>query len=252
MRQNPSWYLPILACVSLTLAACGDANLATEPDLGGPSNTFQLKPIVVDGSDCSDPTWWRDDAGTCWPPDPDNGSDDSPPGGDPGTGDPLDGSGGEPEEQDDPEGYLDPCATDEVRNGFNTVWATSNADGHLLQRKEQGGWIIRENGQLRVETWNLPSDYCGIHGEPVPPSSGTVVGWVHTHPYAPGEMILTCEGVPYEYPGGPSGPDRSTSTALGQMVGFPGALPGYILDKGGITFFVGAEPLLDKELDRCY
>lgn len=235
MRQTPAWYLPVLACVSLTLAACGDAILATEPELGGPSNTYQLKPLVVDGSDCSDPTWWRDDAGTCWPPDPDNGSDDSPLGGDPG--DPGDPSGGGLEEQDDP----DPCNTGDalidapnVWGGFKDLWEKS-----LANKIEQGGWIVQEGGSYRLVPFqDATYTPCGIDIYESPPP-GTVA-MVHTHPWP----LFTEDSCGNLNTGTPSEEDLLALQALGLSTG-------YLLDANGIGKYNATSGETAQRIERC-
>jgi hypothetical protein len=78
----------LLAYVSMVVTACTDQPLAVELEPPDRSNTYQLAPLVVDGgSTCSDPSWWRDANGQCWPPGPsDPGGNGPPPGGEPGGG----------------------------------------------------------------------------------------------------------------------------------------------------------------------
>lgn len=62
-----------------------------DPPSGPPRKTVALKPVVADVSGCSDPSWWRDANGVCWPSAPD-GHDGGSGGDEGGSGD--DGGGG--------------------------------------------------------------------------------------------------------------------------------------------------------------
>lgn len=82
-----------------------------------------------------------------------------------------------------------------------------------------------------------------------------VVGFVHTHPYTPGETILGCDEqgaysvVTYESKPSPS--DRNASVQFAQMLGRAQPLPGIILDAGKIVWFQGTDPAIGGTLSRC-
>ncbi|MEW5927266.1 MAG: hypothetical protein AB1941_07270 [Gemmatimonadota bacterium] len=137
--------------------------------------------------------------------------------------------------------------------GYRNLWAASNADANLAQRTERAGWIVRTpSGSYHVEEWtHMSGNFCGMSGSPPAPYGGTIVGFVHTHPYAVGETVLNCEFQIVTYEGKPSDQDRSTSVQLGQAVGYGIALPGYILDKNGIVKFHGWTQLVDERHNRC-
>lgn len=214
-----------------------------------------LKPVVVEAEGCSDETWWRDDNGQCWPPSPTDPGDGDP---DPGSGeqDPWGGSGGS---VDEPDGQPDPCSTGDpvidsegFEDGSDEIWQASNPDANLIHRKENGAWIVRENGMIRFESWtNVTLSFCGIDGDPPFPVSGEVIGFIHTHPYEKGETVLNCDGQIVDYDGTPSSDDRRMSEQFGRDLGRPGALPGYVIDKDQITRFEGMSVAQDAEHARC-
>jgi hypothetical protein len=154
----------------------------------------------------------------------------------------------------------EPCNTGDatiddpaVQIGYRNLWAASNADANLAQRVERGGWIVRTpSGSFQVEEWtNMSGNYCGMSGSPPPPYSGTIVGFIHTHPYSVGEDVVNCEWQIVKYEGKPSSADRATSAQLGPQFGYGTGLPGYILDKNGIVKFVGWTEVVDQRHNRC-
>jgi hypothetical protein len=153
-----------------------------------------------------------------------------------------------------------PCQTGDstiddpaVQIGYRNLWAASNVDANLAQRTERGGWIVRTpTGNFQVEEWtDMAGNFCGMSGSPPPPYGGTVVGFIHTHPYSVGETVLNCEWQVVTYEGKPSDADRRTSAQLGPQFGFGTGLPGYILDKNGLVKFVGWTEVVDQRHNRC-
>jgi hypothetical protein len=83
-----------------------------------------------------------------------------------------------------------------------------------------------------------------------------VVGFIHTHPYSVGEIVLVCDASgnvtgarPYD--GTPSEPDRQTSVALGLALGRGEPLAGIILDANGIRVFKGEGTEVIADVPRC-
>lgn len=255
MRRTFAAYLPFLACLSIMLTACGDAILATEPDLDRPRTTV-LKPVVVEAEGCSDETWWRDANGQCWPPDPDPGSGGSGDnGGDPGGDDGWGSGGGGMDDPNDPD--PDPCDTgdqiidsESVQAGFEELWNASNYGPNVPQteRREQYAWIVQTPNGYALMSMGIAGAPCGFEGEvSVDPPAGAVA-FVHTHPWAIGEWQTTCGNVSSPYLGLPSSDDVEASRVLG--------LPGYILDANQITRFDAAEgsnqaTAVQNQVSRC-
>jgi hypothetical protein len=179
-------------------------------------------------------------------------------GGSGGTGSfvPVEGTGGSGGSSSDPPV---PCNTGntvidspDVQSGMQQLWTASNAGAVLPQRIEQGGWIVQlPGGGLTIQPWgsSVSSSFCGINGTPDPPSGGTAVGWVHTHPYANNEMIVTCAWQVTQYRGKPSKLDLKAGLAFGAGFGLGAPLPGYILDKSGIRVFGKDQP--SQSFSRC-
>jgi hypothetical protein len=145
--------------------------------------------------------------------------------------------------------------------GLYGLWINSNPDGDMLDRREAGGWVMKDEfDRYEVFMWSTQGSACAIEGYGTDPPSwaGQVVGFIHTHPWMPGDMIPVCgeDGNPTgewtEYPGGPSNEDILMSWDLGSKVDHPdkpGPLPGYILDGAGIIVFRGFDPV--TMFDRC-
>lgn len=149
----------------------------------------------------------------------------------------------------------DPVANDEsVQEGFKELWEDSNADDNLAKRNEVGAWIVQTESGYKLEPWGVKFPACGGDIELQIPEN--VVGFVHTHPYASGELVYTCDESGRisgftEYPGTPSDIDRATAEALGEALGRDGPLPGYIIDKDGIVRFEGLDETADAKSKRC-
>lgn len=149
--------------------------------------------------------------------------------------------------------------------GFAQLWKDSDPDNPTFgDRHERAGWIVRKaDGSYYVFEWPNVGTVCGmdVTGLPEPPEGlSAVVGYVHTHPYIPGDYVAVCANDNHtvtgfvQYAGGPSNADRNTSVALGQQVpwsGKPGPLPGVILDKSGTRTFVGTSTDKDVNYSRC-
>jgi hypothetical protein len=202
--------------------------------------------------------YWHEDASFCGAGTP---TAPTPPSG-PTSGDPGTGSGGGGGSPPPPDSAATPCVvtggavqdSPDVQAGFKVLWTASNPDAGLVQRSERGGWIVRTSTGFRVEAWTGVSlGYCGMEGEVPYPAEGpgAIVGYVHTHPYMLEEDVLNCENQVVTYHGTPSDPERANSYNLGRDLGWPGPLPGYILDKNGIRTFQGWNTALDGSAPRC-
>lgn len=183
------------------------------------------------------------------------------------TGDPEGGWTGEGT-GDSPNPPPPPCRTGDaaldappVQAAFGDLMTRSHPEAEMANRLEKGAWIIQTpagySAQLFPETWTLGP--CGIEmpANTVPPAGA--VAWVHTHPYAYGEELTSCDktavtigGVtflaPLTYTNDPSEPDGAVSSRFN--------LTGYILDKDKITRFEGdpASPSkfrITQRVDRC-
>jgi len=190
-------------------------------------------------SRCSNPTWWRDANGQCWPPDPDSGggSDGDGGGGSGGDSGGGGGSGEDPNAPADP----DPCDTDEplldapnVYNGFDELWEES-----IENNVEQGGWIVQDGGSFRLVPFqNAVYTPCGIDVNESPPA-GTVA-YVHTHPW----HLFTVTPCGYWNTGTPSDDDIDTLRDLGLSTGF-------ILDADGIAKYNATSGESSIRIPRC-
>lgn len=216
----------------ISLQACPEGNVCLEP---------------IDVKACQYRGTWPN----CKPP----LAGDIPPcydGGGCGGGDPIPTGGTGPicEECFPPE--EPPCATSDsvvnapaVQNGFKEIWDRSNADAEIAQRREVGGFVIRDpllgyTFQPFPESWSASA--CSIAPPQgfMPPASA--VAWVHTHPYETEEKMTSCPPDPIviggtlfyvytKYMNDPSGDDGKYAQRWG--------LPGYVIDKNKITKFVG-------------
>ncbi len=100
-----------------------------------------------------------------------------------------------------------------VRAEMEKAWQESfSQDGQRVY--EQGGWITKENSKYSVQRW--PRGSSGSINVPTRPDN--IVGWFHTHPYAPYET-------PFHMPS-----PADYSLARTKMYG----LSNYIVDKEGI------------------
>lgn len=214
--------------------------------LGG--GAYVLEPIVVEA--CQNGNEWPDceDEGSSG-----GGDTYTPPAysGGGGNGGAPGGPGGEGEGEtgDDPEPQ-EPCNTGDpvidsptVQADFDQLWTNSNPEAPLFARTERGGWIVQtSSGYDVVPFTQLRTSYCGMDGSEPYPANGTIIGFVHTHPYAAGETITNCELEITDYRGRPSNIDIKMGLALGRALNRAGALPGYILDGSGIRSFAKEQP----------
>lgn len=150
-----------------------------------------------------------------------------------------------------------------VGHGFAVLWGLSNPDAPALgDRHERGGWIVKTATGYRMDVWPNVGTSCGMNGGvPAPPEGlSAIVGFVHTHPYFVGQVIVSCDTDPNvvtgagPYDGTASNYDRATSVALGSSLpwsGGPAPLPGVILDKEKVRTFVGSSTASDATYDRC-
>lgn len=167
--------------------------------------------------------------------------------------------GGEFDPPSDPEPG-DTCNTGDqvvddpsVTQGLQDLWAQSNPDANLAQRRETAGWIVQTAaGYSIVPIATASASFGCAEFDVQPPAKGTVVGFVHTHPYQVDETIIDCEMTSVQdYTGTPSDQDRATSLALGSYFGQPAGLPGYIIDKDGYYRFEGSRYTATPRLPRC-
>lgn len=163
----------------------------------------------------------------------------------PSSDDPgIRGGGAEPTDTAD-------CATGDpiidspaVQAGFEDIWKRSNPEAPMSQRIERGGWVIRTATGYAFQAWPdvWSINQCGIDvpAGTMPPAGA--VAWVHTHPYAYREKMTGCESltlrvggqlmtVYQDYLNQPSDYDGEVSTGWN--------LAGYVIDKAGISEFVG-------------
>jgi hypothetical protein len=213
-------------------------------DYGMCGGTCLLPPVIVEGTPCYATV---EDCPDGHLPEPEGGSD-------PGFTDDSGRGTGDDEPPADTCNTADPVMADEqVQAGLGTLWEASNADDKLLLRREQAGWIVQDTaGNLRVEQWSTSSTNFGCATIDVfLPTSGTVIGWVHTHPYAVDESIRNCEFQSVRYTGVPSNADRTAGQQLGAFAGLSQALPGYVIDKDGSYRFSGGQNTATPRGPRC-
>jgi hypothetical protein len=278
MRKGILWLAALL--LPLIFAACAD--LPTSPiAVPGENDALANCHWRSDGSVYCDPVspdwecdpWqsldWCNDDGSCMTSDPSQPSDPVPDatvqgcpgdgGGDPGGGGTPPGGGTTPPPPAEP---TDTCNTGDavvddpqVSDGLQDLWAQSNPDANLAQRAEKAGWIVEyPAGQFSVVQWSggTESFGCGDYTSLTVPSQGTVVGFVHTHPYQVDETILDCKMTNVQdYTGAPSEEDRIASKILGNFLGRSDPLPGYIIDKDGYYRFQGSTYTATPRLPRC-
>lgn len=139
-----------------------------------------------------------------------------------------------------------------VSEGFDQMWQASNPSADLAGRTEQFGWIVRTATGFRIQVIASGS-FCGWDGEAAHPAEGAdaIAGFIHTHPYAVGETILTCGpdgnvSGSRVYDGTASDVDRNTSVGLGQALNRGEPLSGVILDAGAIRVFKGWDPAMNE------
>jgi hypothetical protein len=134
------------------------------------------------------------------------------------------------------------------------LWAQSNPDANLAQRRETAGWVVEyPAGQFSIVPITTTSSSFGCADFIVQfPTTGTVVGFVHTHPYQVDETIIDCDLTSVQdYTGAPSDEDRVASQLLGSALGRTEPLPGYIIDKDGYYRFEGSRYTATPRLPRC-
>lgn len=260
--------LPSLGAFALLVAiGCSDAPTTPTVEPGTNAVTSKLTPVDPGGGECDpwlDPTWCEDDD----PGDPGEGGECLT--GDPAaTGSPEEdvgvhhcpppGGGGETGDGDEPP-PADTCATGDpviddpdVSVGLQDLWVRSNPNANLAQRVEQAGWIVQTSAGYSVIPWTggTAGFACGDFEVQIP-TTGTVVGFVHTHPYRVDETIVSCDFTNVtDYTGAPSQEDRDASVQLGQLFGIPGGLPGYIIDQDGYYRFEGQTYTATPRKPRC-
>ena len=141
----------------------------------------------------------------------------------------------------------------DVSAGLRDLWARSNPDANLGDRKETAGWIVQTSTGYDVVPITTTSASFGCAEFIIqPPAGATVVGFVHTHPYQVDETILDCDlrGIT-GYTGEASDADRDASELMGNYFGRPGGLPGYIIDKDGYFRFESSSQTATPRLKRC-
>lgn len=182
------------------------------------------------------------------------GEGDYPPGGGGmggntgGSGDIGDNDDGETHgELDDTDEIPNPCDTGDdilddngIQQSLNSIWEKSNVGRLMSARKEQGGWIVDNNGSFSFVPY--PNDWertaCGIQS----PSDWlsdipyNAVAMVHTHPFYQGEDTRSVCGDEGEasYQGGPSWDDCKVLTEIASKTN-NFALEGYVIDGNNIS-----------------
>lgn len=149
----------------------------------------------------------------------------------------------------------DPIVDDpQVSQGLATLWNQSNPDANLYQRVEKAGWIVEYPvGQFSIMQFTGTERFgCGDYRNIPLPARGKVVGFVHTHPYEVGEMIVDCNLRNLQaYDGTPSEVDRKSSVALGNYFGLGRPLTGYTIDKDGYYRYDGQSNTATPRRQRC-
>lgn len=256
-------FIPGVLVLLIVLAAgCGD--IATGPDRDARYAQPSAIGVWAPGSPGECDPWldinWCEDDGGCMTSAPLEGSDEliiqsCGPGGGAGAG-----GGGTSPPPDDPAPDTcntgDPIVDDpDVSKGLAGLWLQSNPDANLAQRVEKAGWIVEyPAGQYSVVQWTggVEKFGCGDYANLQLPSQGTVVGFVHTHPYEVGESITDCNFASVQtYDGTPSDYDRRASVALGTYLGRSGPLAGYIIDKDGYYRYDGHGNTAAPRRPRC-
>jgi hypothetical protein len=129
----------------------------------------------------------------------------------------------------------------------------------MADRREQGGWILNDGaGGYRFQAF--PAEWarepCAIDIAPgTTPPSGTVA-WVHTHPYALGEKLTSCEAQVTQYGTfhlnytGESSKDDDRVQTYWTGLGY--GLRAYIMDGSGIVQYDGSgDRTRDVKHARC-
>ena len=283
-----SWSRSLAAAGTLlVVAACADSPTLSAPD-GGPARDDVdgcviggtcLLPPISGGGDACDPTLGpcdETDPGDCLASTSGGGWDETGVagcGGGGGLGDgggSGDGGGGDTGSPPDPGTVTDTCYTGdaiiddpEVFGVFDRLWTQSNYGPEVphSERREQGGWIVGD-GSGGFAFIEFPSEWdhtpCSIGFPELVTPPPNLVGWVHTHPYRDGELLVECEGtrlpdgteIPFTYRGDPSHDDDATTRALRQSIA-PG-IKGYIIDADHIAWFTGDDtPETVGDYPRC-
>lgn len=160
----------------------------------------------------------------------------------------------------------DTCATNDpvvdnpvVEAGFAQLWANSNPDAPQAQRSEQAAWIVRNSdGGLDV----IPFTEVDYTSCTVTPRMGSfaipanAIGWIHTHPFAAGEVQTSCEplrvvsGQPIHgrYSSFPNDRDIAFAASINRSLGR--SIDAYTIDKETIRRFVAASATTATSLVR--
>ncbi len=269
--------------VALSVSSCGD--LATGPQTPGTATAtaahpayacdtmvggvYVMCPVSPYPTECdkyTDLSWCqeRDEPCTASTPRDPRPDDFATVSGCPGPGSGP-GAGGAPPSpppaNDRPIALADTCHTGDpvvddpqVSEGLRDLWMRSNPDANLAQRRETAGWIVEHPaGQFIIVPIATMSSNFGCADFMVQvPAHGTIVGFVHTHPYQLDETIVDCEFTNVgDYTGAPSNADRTASEMLGNLLGRSDPLPGYIIDKDGYFRFQGTRYTATPRLPRC-
>ncbi len=152
----------------------------------------------------------------------------------------------------------DPCKTGNpvmdspgVQQGMAGMWAASDPEKpKQSDRKERGGWIIKDPDTNELSIQELGSDWVSAPCSITPPPGFTTnnipdhaIGWIHTHPFENGEIATTCPSTTWKgitayskYIGGPS--DDDVHAADTYEIARP-TFQSYVIDKNQITRFKG-------------
>jgi len=194
----------------------------------------------------------------------------------PSGGEPIDDGGGDPGGNGDRSGSgtskpppndleSDTCKTQnpmiddlDVRQAFKDFWAASGVDLAQDQRREQGGWIFLDlTGGYTVVPFaaDLTRTPCSIELPATPPAGA--VGYIHTHPFAAGELVTVCGGVrsasgrvyPISFVSGSSDADDEVQAAY-RAAGHN--IKAYVIDANTIIEYDGSGiPQNESKYGRC-
>lgn len=222
------------------------------------------------GGGSSDPSWnWPDDGSGSGG----SGSGGSEPGKD-GTNEeclpPYVDIGGE---------CVQPCQTGEpalddpdVSEKINDLWEGSNFSGNQFDRKEQGGWIIKNPTTNDYSFQEFPSSWVRLACKIEPSQEFTlpsnVIGVIHTHPFSTGEKMWSCLGLSEsfinqfkssleqaveKYENTPSPDDIMFLNDINQQTGLD--IDGYIIDESGVIKYDKSTDVENvnsmSKFDRC-
>lgn len=196
------------------------------------------------------------------------GEGDYPPSGG-STGNTDSDSDNDNDDEDLPEELVEPCETGDIilddlsiQESLSNVWELSNAakTTPLSERKEQGGWIVENNGSYSFvpypETWvgtpcgiQIPQGYDYLADVPE-----NAVALIHTHPFYNGEDTRdVCNGDGEESYGSNNEIGNDDKMLIAEMAAHLGNFnfKGYIMEGNSVVQFdMWGTPRM-KVYNRC-